>query len=63
MAVCIDLVNKSIGSILKTKEGKYFIYLPKYLVEDTNFPFPITESNRVKVSFKSGEKRIVVEEF
>jgi len=56
------LVSKGRGSILKNKEGKYFIYLPKYFVEDTNFPFSLTESRRVKVSFKSGEKRIVVEE-
>jgi len=60
--VCIDLVSQGRGSILKTKEDKYFIYLPKYFVEDTNFPFSMTESKRVKVSFKSGEKRIVVEE-
>jgi hypothetical protein len=56
------LVNQGRGSVLKTKEGKYLVYLPKYLVEDTNFPFPMTKSRRVKISFKRGEKRIVVEE-
>jgi len=60
--VCIDLVNEGIGSISKRKDDKYFVYLPKALAEDTRFPFSITKTTKVKVSFKSGEKRIVIEE-
>jgi len=56
------LTNEGIGSISKRKDDKYFVYLPKALVEDTRFPFPMTESRKVKISFKRGEKRIVVEE-
>jgi len=56
------LVSQGLGSIFKRKDGKYFVYLPMALVEDASFPFPITKSRKVKVSFKSGEKRIVVEE-
>jgi len=60
--VCIDLVSEGLGSIFKRKDGKYFIYLPLAVAEDTSFPIPMTESRKVKISFKRGEKRIVVEE-
>jgi len=56
------LVSQGLGSIFKRKDGKYFIYLPLALAEDTSFPLPFTRSRKVKVSFKHGEKRIVVEE-
>ena len=59
--MCIDLVSEGLGSIFKRKDDKYFIYLPLAVVEDTSFPFPVTKSRKVKVSFKHGEKRIVVE--
>jgi hypothetical protein len=56
------MVADGIGSIFRRKDGKYFVYLPKDLVEDTAFPFSITSSIKVKVSFDPGVKRIVVEE-
>ena len=54
------MVSESYGSISMRKDGKYFLYLPKKLVEDTGFPFPPT--SKVKVSFKLGEKRLIIEE-
>jgi hypothetical protein len=56
------LVSQGLGSISKRKDGKHFIYLPLALAEDTSFPIPFTKSRKVKVRFKRGEKRIVVEE-
>jgi len=53
------LVSESIGRLFKRKDGKYFIYLPKDLVEDTGFPFP-SSSVRVKVRFTK-DKKIIVE--
>ncbi|MCW4033574.1 MAG: hypothetical protein NWF08_09330 [Candidatus Bathyarchaeota archaeon] len=55
------MVSKGIGSISKRKDDKYFVYLPKALAEDTSFPFPMTESRKVKVRFKPNEKRIIIE--
>ena len=55
------MVDKSVGSIARRKDGKYFLYLPKELVEDTGFPFNLRSSVRVKVSFTK-EKKIIVEE-
>jgi hypothetical protein len=60
--VCIDLTNEGYGSIFKRKDGKHFVYVPLPVAEDTSFPIPFTKSKKVKVSFKRGEKRIVVEE-
>lgn len=55
------LVNEGIGSLFRRKDGKYFIYLPKALVEDTAFPFTLESLVKVKVSFNPGEKRLVIE--
>lgn len=59
--MCIELVRECVGSIFTRKDGKYFIYLPMSLVNDTAFPFKITETIKVKVRFKPNEKRIVIE--
>ncbi|MCJ7760678.1 hypothetical protein MUP59_05995 [Candidatus Bathyarchaeota archaeon] len=55
------MVSKSSGSIFRRTDGKYFIYLPKALVEDTGFPFPVTSSVKVRVHFKPGDKKLVIE--
>ena len=60
--MCIDLTNEGFGSIFKRKDGKHFVYVPLPVAEDTSFPIELTESKKVKVSFKGGEKRIVVKE-
>jgi len=58
----LKLVSEGLGRISRRKDGKYFIYLPKDLAEDTGFPFPITSSVKVKVRFSSGDKKIIIEE-
>jgi len=58
----LKLVSEGFGRISKRKDGKYFIYLPKDLAEDTSFPFPITSSVKVKVRFTPGDKKIIIEE-
>ena len=55
------MVNQGIGSIFRRKDGKYFVYLPKDLVEDTLFPFELSSSVKVKVRFKPGEKKIIID--
>ena len=56
------MVNQARGSIFQRTDGKYFIYLPKALVEDTAFPLTIGESaTKVKISFKLGDKKLVIE--
>ena len=55
------LVSEGLGSIFKRADGRYFIYLPKNLVEDTGFPFPPKSSVKVRIHFKPGDKKITVE--
>ena len=56
------LVSRAKGSIFKRTDGKYFIYLPTRLVEDTAFPLTVGESaTKIKISFKSGDKKVVIE--
>ncbi|MCW4033326.1 MAG: hypothetical protein NWF08_08075 [Candidatus Bathyarchaeota archaeon] len=56
------MVSEGLGSIFKRKDGKHFVYLPLPVAEDTSFPISFTKSRKVKVSFKRGENRIVIEE-
>jgi hypothetical protein len=56
------LVSQAKGSIFRRTDGKYFIYLPKALVEDTGFPFPIHEMpKKIMIRFKRGDKKLIIE--
>jgi len=55
------LVSRGVGRIFMRSDKRYFIYLPKALAEDTAFPFQTSSSERVRIHFKPGEKRLVIE--
>ena len=62
------MVNEAIARLFKRKDGKYLLYLPKDLCEDTMFPFRDFKpskrgglSIKVKVSFKLGEDKLLIE--
>jgi len=58
------LVNEGRGRLFKRKDGKFLIYVPKDLAEDSMFPFKGADSIEVKVSFKiGGEKKLTIEEW
>jgi hypothetical protein len=58
------LVSQAKGSIFKRTDGKYFVYVPTRLAEDTAFPFPIGESaTKINISFKPGDKKLTIEKF
>jgi hypothetical protein len=60
------MVNEGRGRLFRRKDGKFLIYLPKDLAEDSMFPFKGSDSIFVKVSFKVGEKRdtkLLIEEW
>ena len=48
------MVSECRGRLFRRKDGKYLIYLPKDLAEDSMFPFKGADSIFVKVSFKPG---------
>jgi len=69
------MVNEGRGRIFKRKDGKYLLYIPVALAEDSMFPFKKWEkirnnededknTIRVKVSFKiGGEPKLVITEW
>jgi hypothetical protein len=57
------LTSSGIGRVFKRKDGKYLIYLPKDLAEDSMFPFKTETSVKVKVSFEIGGKTLTIEKY
>jgi len=56
------LVSSGRGRLFRRKDGKYLIYLPKDLAEDSMFPFKTETSVKVKVFFlTTGEKKLIIE--
>ena len=52
------MVAEAKGSIFKRSDGKYFLYLPKHLVEDTGFPFKFDSAVPVIIAM-DGERLLV----
>ena len=57
------MVNEGRGRLFRRKDGKFLIYLPKDLAEDSMFPFKTADSIFVKVSFKIGGETLLVEKW
>jgi len=57
------MVNEGRGRIFRRKDGKYLIYLPLDLAEDSMFPFRGSDSILVKVSFKLGDNKLLIEKW
>jgi hypothetical protein len=55
------MVNVGKGRLFRRKDGKYLIYLPKDLAEDSMFPFKGYESLKVRISFELGDDKLVIE--
>ena len=57
------MVSEGKGRLFKRKDGKYLVYLPKDLAEDSMFPFKGGDTVFVKVSFSLGDSRLTVEKW
>jgi len=57
----MKMVSDGRGRLFRRKDGKYLIYVPKDLAEDSMFPFKEASSILVKVSFKVGGDKIIIE--
>ena len=57
------MVSDGRGRLFKRKDGKYLVYLPKDLAEDSMFPFKDSDSVFVKVAFKLGDDKLIVEKW
>ncbi len=49
--------------MFRRKDGKYLIYLPKDLAEDSMFPFKGSDSIFVNVNFKLGDHKLLIEQW
>lgn len=57
------MVSEGKGRLFRRKDGKYLIYVPLDLAEDSMFPFKTQSSRELKISFKIGDKKLVIEEW
>ena len=57
------MVSEGKERLFRRKDGKYMVYLPKDLAEDSMFPFKITDSRFVKVSFALGDTKVLIEKW
>jgi hypothetical protein len=57
------MVSEGRGRLFRRKDGKYLVYLPKDLAEDSMFPFKVTDSIFVKVSFTIGDGKVLIEKW
>ena len=57
------MVNEGRGRLFRRKDGKYLIYVPKDLAEDSMFPFKGSTSIALKISFKMGKEELLIEEW
>ncbi len=57
------MVSEGRGRLFRRTDGKYLIYLPVYFAEDSMFPFKGADSIRVKVHFKIGEDKLIIEKW
>jgi len=60
------MVSEANGTLFRRKDGRYFLYIPVYLAEDSRFPIKATTANpkaRVKISFKIGDNKLTIEKW
>jgi len=57
------MVSEGRGRLFRRADGKYLIYVPLALAEDSMFPFKTNSSKKLKISFKIGDDKIIVEKW
>ncbi len=54
------MVCEGKARFFKNSQGRYMIYLPVDLCEDSMFPFKVTDSMHVQVDFKQGDNKLTI---
>ena len=54
------MVAEGRGRIWRRKDGKYFMYLPKHLAEDSAFPFKTETSIPVQVIIDRKGRKLLI---
>ena len=58
-----NMVSEGRARLFRRKDGKYLIYVPLDLAEDSMFPFKTQSSMVLKISFKVGDNRLIIEKW
>jgi hypothetical protein len=58
-----NTVNEAKGRLFRRKDGKYLIYVPVDLAEDSMFPFKTNSAVPLKISFEVGDDKILVQKW
>jgi len=57
------MVSEGRGRLFRRKDGKYLLYVPLKLAEDSMFPFKTESSIKLKISFKLGDDKLTVQKW
>jgi hypothetical protein len=57
------MVNEGKARLFKNSQGRYLIYLPVDLAQDSMFPFKVGDSIHVRVGFKQGDSKLTITEW
>ena len=57
------VVDEARGRLFRRKDARFLIYVPKDLAEDSMFPFKDVHSLHVKISFKLGDNKLLIEKW
>jgi hypothetical protein len=57
------MVNEGKARLFKNSQGRYLIYLPVDLAQDSMFPFKVGDSMNVRVGFKQGDNKLTITEW
>jgi hypothetical protein len=57
------MVTEGKARLFKNSQGRYLIYLPVDLCEDSMFPFKVADAIHVHVGFKQGESKLTIAEW
>jgi len=58
-----NMVSEGRGRLFRRKDGKYLIYVPKDLAEDSMFPFKTKTSVKLRITFKTGDNKLIIEKW
>ncbi len=57
------MVCQGKGRLFRRKDGKYLIYVPLSLAQDSMFPIKTKSSVKVKIAFKIGDNKLTIEDW
>jgi hypothetical protein len=57
------MVSEGKARLFKNSQGRYLIYLPVDLAQDSMFPFKVGDSMNVRVGFKQGDNKLTITEW